>query len=203
MTCSTPEGGGGVGLDAFGQRCVIEGGEHVEGAGEAPVAMDFPRGATTDSATTVTAQPEPTALTERARSVSQGVRTSASRRRSQVLVPSPTRSQGVSSENRNAPVRMMTASSSHALVLTVIGCGSGGGAPVGRRLMRARWAGAVAGEPGGPSVPARLDAHAAPTTSDGLATSAGEVRSVLSLTAHPGLGGSAPARAASQLTHPT
>ena len=40
--------------------------------------------ATTDSATTVTPQPEPIALTERARSVSQGVRRSASRSRTQV-----------------------------------------------------------------------------------------------------------------------
>src|SRR5215469_13252545 len=156
---------------------------------------------TTDSPTAVTTQPEPTALTERARSVSQGVRTSAIRRRIQALVPSPTRSQGVTWENRNAPVRMTTASKSHAVVLTVIGCGSGGGAPVGRRLRGARWAGTL---PGGPTVPGGLGSAggpggpSAPATPGGLATSAGEVRSVLSLTVHLALGGSAPAPAASR-----
>ena len=94
--------------------------------------------ATTDNASAVTPQPVPIALTERATSVSQGVRTSASKRRSQVQARSPNRSHAVRSENRNAPTRMMTASRSHAVVLMVIGCGSGGGAPVGRRWRRAR-----------------------------------------------------------------
>ena len=94
--------------------------------------------ATTDSPITVTAQLEPAALIASATSVSQGVRTSAIRRSTQVLARSPSRSHGVCSENRNAPATMMTARSSHAVVLIVIGCGSGGGAPVGRRWRRAR-----------------------------------------------------------------
>ena len=106
--------------------------------------------ATTDSPITVTPQPEPAALIALATSVSQGVRTSAIRRRNQVLARSPSRSHGVCSENRNAPATMMTAKSSHAVVLIVIGRGSGGGAPVGRRWRRARWAGVpVAGRRAG------------------------------------------------------
>jgi hypothetical protein len=56
--------------------------------------------ATTDSASAVTPHPEPVALTERATSVSQGVRTSASKRSNQVSARSPNRSHGVRPENR-------------------------------------------------------------------------------------------------------
>ena len=91
-----------------------------------------------------------------------------------MLARSPTRSQGVSSENRNAPATMMTATMSHAVVLMAIGCGSGGGAPVGRRWRCVRWT----AEPSG--------------------LSAAVVRSVFSLKADPDSPGSAPARAASR-----
>ena len=103
--------------------------------------------ATTDSPTTVTPQPEPTALIALATSVSQGVRTSASRRRNQVLARSSSRSHDVRPETTNAAATMTTASRSHAVVLMAIGCGSGGGAPVGRRWRRARWAGESLGRP--------------------------------------------------------
>src|SRR5262249_60648309 len=84
---------------------------------------------TTDSPTAVTeAHTAPADWIARAKSVSQGVRTSAIRRRNQVLARSPSRSHGVRSENRNAAVTMRTANRSHAVVLMDIGCGSGGGA---------------------------------------------------------------------------
>ena len=73
------------------------------------------------------------ALIQLARSVSQGVRTAASCRSSQVLAWSPIRSHPVRSETANAPVTRMAASASHAVALGPIRCGSGGGAPVGRR----------------------------------------------------------------------
>ena len=42
------------------------------------------------------------------------------------------------SENKKAQATMTTASRSQAVVLTEIGCGSGGGAPVGRRCRAVR-----------------------------------------------------------------
>ena len=62
------------------------------------------------------------------------------------------------------------------MVLIVIGWGSGGGAPVGRRWRRARWAGESLGRPTG--------------------AAGAVVRSAFSLTAPPALPGSALARAA-------
>ncbi len=59
------------------------------------------------------------------------------------------------SENRNAPTRTTTARTTHTVVLMVIGCGSGGGAPVGRRWRRARWAGESLGRPTGAAVARR------------------------------------------------
>ena len=76
------------------------------------------------------------------------------------------------SEATNAAAPMTTASRSHAVVVMTIGCGSGGGAPVGRRWRRVRWT----GEPGGLG---------------GIV-----VRSAFSLNAHPAPPGSAPAHAA-------
>ena len=78
-------------------------------------------------------QVEPVALIQSARPVSQGVRTAASCRSSQVLAWSPALSQGVRSETRNAALTRMAASASQAVVLGPIRRGSGGGAPVGRR----------------------------------------------------------------------
>jgi hypothetical protein len=94
--------------------------------------------ATTDRPSTVTPQPEPAALIPPATSVSHGVRASASKRRIQVLVWSATRSQGVCAVNRNAQATITTATTSQAVVLTLTGCGSGGGAPVGRRWRAVR-----------------------------------------------------------------
>ena len=88
---------------------------------------------TTDSPITVAPQPVPAALIALATSVSQGVRTSASRRRNQVLARSPAGSHGGVLREQERAATMTTASRSHAVVLTAIGCGSGGGAPVGRR----------------------------------------------------------------------
>jgi len=59
---------------------------------------------------------------------------------------------------------MATASTSQAVVLTRNGCGSGGGAPVGRRWRAVRCAGTLPGGPAGEtvrSVPS-LIAHASP-----------------------------------------
>jgi hypothetical protein len=100
---------------------------------------------TTDRPTTVNPQPDQAALIALATSVSQGIRASASRRRNQVLARSPSRSHGVRSETTNAAATMTAASTSHAVVVMTTGCGSGGGAPVGRRWRRVRWT----GEPGG------------------------------------------------------
>src|SRR5271166_2117312 len=86
--------------------------------------------ASTDTPTTVTPQPEPASLIPSARSVSQGVRPSASRRRSQVLARSPSLSHDVRSDTAKAEPRMTKTRSSHAVVLMAIGCGSGG-APAG------------------------------------------------------------------------
>src|SRR5689334_20683974 len=96
---------------------------------------------TTNSPTAVTPQPLPAAFIPTARSVSQGVRTSASRRRNRVLTRSPSPSHGVCAENRKAQVTIRTASTSQAVVLIVNGCGRGGGAPVGRRWRAVRGAG--------------------------------------------------------------
>ena len=86
----------------------------------------------TDAPSTVT-QPVPAALIPLARSVSRGVRIPASWRSTQVLARSSIRSHGVCCEARNAPARTTAATTSHAVVVMVAGCGSGGGAPVGRR----------------------------------------------------------------------
>jgi hypothetical protein len=88
--------------------------------------------ATTDNPSTVTPQPAPARLIPRATSVSHGVRRSASRRKNQALARSPVPSHAVCAETRKAPAKMTTANSSHAVVLITNGCGSGGGAPVGR-----------------------------------------------------------------------
>ncbi len=108
--------------------------------------------ATTDSPTTVTPQPPPAALIPRARSVSQGVRTSASMRRHQVLARSPSPSHGVCAEIRKAQATITTASTSQAVVLIVNGCGRGGGAPVGRRWRAVRCAGTLPGGAPGETV---------------------------------------------------
>jgi hypothetical protein len=126
---------------------------------------------TTDSPITVAPQPVPATLIALATSVSQGVRTSASKRKNQVLARSASRSHDGRSEITNAEATLTTARMSHAAVLTATGCGSGGGAPVGRRWRRARWAGESLGNPtaiGRPGGPAWA-----------------VVRSALSLTAHP------------------
>ena len=68
-----------------------------------------------------------------ATSVSHGVRIPASRRSTDVLARSSTRSHDVRSEATNAAATMTAARTSHAVVVMTIGCGSGGGAPVGRR----------------------------------------------------------------------
>src|SRR5262249_54438616 len=149
---------------------------------------------TTDSPTAVTeAHTAPADWIARAKSVSQGVRTSAIRRRNQVLARSPSRSHGVRSENRNAAVTMRTANRSHAVVLMDIGCGSGGGAPVGRRWRRARWAGESLGRPTGLGGLGWLGRRGWPA---GLGGPAGAgARSALSPTAPPRLLGVAPAPA--------
>ena len=87
----------------------------------------------TDAPTTVTPQPVPATLIPLAASVSHGVRIPASWRSSQVPARSSARSHGVRCEATNAPVRPTTATTTHAVVVMVTGCGSGGGAPVGRR----------------------------------------------------------------------
>ncbi len=87
---------------------------------------------TTDAPSTGT-QPPPAALIPLATSVSHGVRIPASRRSSHVLARSSIRSHGPCWEATNAAARTTAASTSHAVVPMVIGCGSGGGAPVGRR----------------------------------------------------------------------
>ena len=88
---------------------------------------------TTDAPTTVTPQPVPATLIPLAASVSHGVRMPASWRSSHVLARSSIRSHGVCCEATNAADRPTAARSSHAVVVMVTGCGSGGGAPVGRR----------------------------------------------------------------------
>src|SRR5215469_11982432 len=126
---------------------------------------------TTDNPITVAPQPVPITLIALAASVSQGVRTSASRRRNHVLARSPSRSHDGCSETRNAAATLTTARMNHAVVLTAIGCGSGGGAPVGRRWRCSRWAGESLGRP---------------TAIGGLGGPAwAVVRSAFSLTAHP------------------
>src|SRR5215472_12017039 len=126
---------------------------------------------TTDSPITVAPQPVPITLIALATSVSQGVRTSASRRRNQVSARSPSRSHDDCSATRNAAATLTAARMSHTVVLTAIGCGSGGGAPVGRRWRCARWAGESVGRP---------------TAIGGLGGPAwAVVRSDFSLTAHP------------------
>ena len=86
-----------------------------------------------DRPSAVAPQLVPATLIPLATSVSHGVRIPASWRSSQVLARSSIRSHGVCCEARNAPAMPMAARSSHAVVAMVTGCGSGGGAPVGRR----------------------------------------------------------------------
>ena len=62
---------------------------------------------------------------------------------------SPVRRQGVISENKKAKATMTSATRTHAVVLTAMGCGSGGGAPVGRRWRRVPWTSALPGWPPG------------------------------------------------------
>jgi hypothetical protein len=88
---------------------------------------------TTDRPSTVTPQPVPAALMPVATSVSHGVRIPASWRSTHVLARSSIRSHGVCCEAANAPARTTAPTTSHAVVVMVTGCGSGGGAPVGRR----------------------------------------------------------------------
>ncbi len=89
---------------------------------------------TSDAPTTVTPQPAPAALIPLATSVSHGVRPPASTRSTQVLARSSTWSHGVFSENRKAQATMTTARRTQAVVVMAIGCGSGGGVPVGAAL---------------------------------------------------------------------
>src|SRR4029077_20985237 len=90
---------------------------------------------------------------------------------------SSSRSHAVWLENRKAQVTIATASRSHAVVVTRNGCGSGAGAPVGRRCRAVRGA-----DPGG--------AAGAP------------VRSVFSLTGHPAFLGRAAQASRSGATPP-
>ena len=89
--------------------------------------------ATTDRPSTVTPQLEPATLIPLATSVSQGVRIPARRRSTHVLAWSSIRSHHVCCDATNAAARPMATRTSHAVVVKVTGCGSGGGAPVGRR----------------------------------------------------------------------
>ena len=52
-------------------------------------------------------------------------------------------------ENKKAQATMTAASRTHAVVVRAIGCGSGGGAPVGRRWRRVPWTCALPGWPAG------------------------------------------------------
>ena len=88
---------------------------------------------TSDPPSTVTPQLVPATLIPLATSVSHGVRVPARERSTAVLTRSSTRSHGVCCAARNAPARPTATRTSHAAVLTLTGCGSGGGAPVGRR----------------------------------------------------------------------
>src|SRR5450755_4785989 len=106
--------------------------------------------ATTDRPSAVAPQPEPATLIPSATSVSHGVLTATSRVSSHVLAWSSNRSDGVCCATTNAPVRTTAARTSHAVVLNVIGCGSGGGAPVGRRCRRVLWTAAPGGTLAGP-----------------------------------------------------
>ena len=78
-------------------------------------------------------QPVPAALMPLATSVSHGVRIAASCRSSHAPAWSSARSEGPCWAATNAAVRIRTARTSQAVVVMVNGCGSGGGAPVGRR----------------------------------------------------------------------
>jgi hypothetical protein len=89
--------------------------------------------ATTDRPSTVTPQLVPATLIVLATSVSHGVRIPASGRSTQVLTRSSIRSHGVCWVATNAPARTMATRTSHTAVVMLTGCGSGGGAPVGRR----------------------------------------------------------------------
>src|SRR6266581_2805322 len=92
-----------------------------------------PQLAMTGRPSTVAPQLEPATLIPLATSVSHGVRIPARRRSTHVLARSSIRSHGVCWDARNAPASATAPRISHAVVLMVIGCGSGGGAPVGRR----------------------------------------------------------------------
>ena len=88
---------------------------------------------TTDRPSTLAPQPEPATSIPLATSVSHGVRIPASWRSTQVPARSSTRSHGASCAAANAAARAIAARTSHAVVVMVTACGSGGGAPVGRR----------------------------------------------------------------------
>src|SRR5579872_1703924 len=88
---------------------------------------------TADSPATVTAQPEPTAEIPWAASVSHGVRTRAKSLSTAELTWLSSRSDGARTEITIPPASTTTARTSQALVVAETGCGSGGGAPVGRR----------------------------------------------------------------------
>jgi len=74
----------------------------------------------------VAPQPEPATLIPLATSVSHGVRIPARRRSTDVLARSSTRSHGVCWDARNAPASATAPRISHAVVVMVSGCGSGG-----------------------------------------------------------------------------
>ena len=89
--------------------------------------------ATTDRPSTVTPQLVPATLIALATSVSHGVRIPARGRSTHVLTRSSIRSHGVCWLATNAPARTTATRTSHTVVVMATGCGSGGGAPVGRR----------------------------------------------------------------------
>ena len=89
--------------------------------------------AITAKASTLAPQPEPAALIWLATWVSHGVRMTASCRSTHVPARSSTRSHGPPCAATHAAARTTAARTSHAVVVMVAGCGSGGGAPVGRR----------------------------------------------------------------------
>jgi hypothetical protein len=88
---------------------------------------------TTDRPTTVTPQLEPATLIALATSVSHAVRIPASWRSTSVLTRSSILSHGECIAATIAPARTTATRISQAVVVIVNGCGSGGGAPVGRR----------------------------------------------------------------------
>src|SRR6516164_8829803 len=106
--------------------------------------------ATTDRPRTLAPQPEPATLIPLATWVSHGVRIVASWRSTHVPARSSIRSHGACRVAANAAAATIAARASHAVVVMVTGCGSGGGSPVGRRWRRA-FPTAVPGILAGPS----------------------------------------------------